>query len=84
MAQLGHVCIEAGNRWGELATGANIVVMAARDEKEFVDFQNRCDHNDIKFATFNETEYPFGTWAACSQPVASEQRKTFRRFLLWR
>ena len=83
LVQIGHVCLEAGNRFEQPAEPCNLVLLGVPSEADLLNEVERLHLSGIQCTLFYEPDQHLGYTAACTQPVQAVQRRFFRRLLLW-
>jgi hypothetical protein len=84
MVQVGHACLEAGNKFDLPESACNLVLLAAPSEFDLLNTVERAELADVLCFTFYETDNGLGYTAACTEPVTCLNRRLFRRIPLWR
>ena len=82
IVQAGHACLEAGRRF-QPEENCHLVVLRVPDEIELRLAVQQAEAVGIHFASFFEPDDDLGLTAACTAPLASQQRRFFRRYALW-
>jgi hypothetical protein len=80
--QVGHACLEAGAQFGRSAADAHLVLLGVPSEAALRDALARLDVEGISYALFFEPDEGLGFTAACTEPLAGEGRRFFRRYRL--
>jgi hypothetical protein len=90
IVQVGHVCQNAGARWGIPATRPlHLVVLAVRDEMALEKARYKLGQARIELLPFWECDSavaggpPMGLTALASPPIDGALREAFRRYPLW-
>lgn len=84
IVQVGHACLEAGRRFPQPQQPCNLVLLSVPSELQLHDAIIEAGWADIRCAVFHEPDDDMGDTAACTEPLAGEYRRVFRRFPLWR
>jgi len=79
---VGHACLEAGARFAQPSRAANLVLLAVSSEPKLCDALARLDTECIRYALFFEPDDGLGFTTACTEPLAGESRRVFRRYRL--
>ena len=82
--QVGHACIEAGNKFDQPSSPLFLVVLQVKNQNELMEAVERIERNGVKSTTFYEPDDDLGYTAACTEPVTGERRKLFRRYQTWK
>jgi len=89
VVQACHACVEAGVRF-QHPGNCRMALLCVRDEEALIRARERAENAGIKMQTFFEPDpvdgedHPMGFTAVCSEPVAGDQRKVFRKYALWK
>ena len=84
LVQIGHACLEAGNRFDQPEHPCSLVLLSVECEEQLMRAVEFVEQRGIEVYTFYEPDFPHGCTAACTEPVAGEERRCFRKFRLWR
>ena len=82
MVQVGHVCYEAGLKFGA-EPDTYLVLCQVDTEEALLEAELRLNHEGIETHKFHEPDDDMGYTALCSQPVSGNLRNKFRRYKLW-
>jgi hypothetical protein len=83
VVQVGHAAFEAGQRWPEDRATCHLILVGVASQADLLDLAVRCEARAIAFVMFNEPDDGMGFTALCSEPLADNRRKLFRRYPLW-
>jgi hypothetical protein len=83
IVQVGHACLEAGNRFEQPLNPCNLVVLSVPSERHLHEAVARIRFAGIECLVFYEPDEAMGYTAACTQPVRPNYRRVFKRFSLW-
>lgn len=81
--QVGHVCLEAGQRFSLPEEPCHLVLLAAASEAHLLQAVAKIEMNGIQVALFFEPDDGMGYTAACTEAVHTHQQWLFRSFHLW-
>ena len=84
VVQVGHVCLEAGKRFDWSSQPCHLVLLAVASEAQLLTAVAQLQLANIACELFYEPDDNLGYTAACTNPVAGEQRRFLRRYPLWR
>lgn len=83
MVQVGHACLEAGQRFAQPSGGNNLVVLQVPSQAELLHAIETLSYHGIQCVTFCEPDDGLQETAACTETVSGAKRLIFRRFALW-
>ncbi len=81
IVQVGHACLEAGNKFGK---SGYLIVLQVRSQDRLLEALEHVEQHDIKSVLFYEPDDEMGYTAFCTQTVVGEQRKYFKKYKLWK
>lgn len=82
--QVGHACLEAGNRFEQPPDGQGyLIVLAVSSEDALLSAVDRMDRLGIGSALFFEPDGGLGYTAACTEPVSSDKISVFKKYSAW-
>jgi hypothetical protein len=84
IVQVGHACLDAGNRFELTQNPCNLVLLAVHSEFDLLNTVERVEMAEVKCVTFYEPDDGLGYTAACTEPITGLNRRLFRRIPLWR
>jgi len=84
LVQVGHACLEAGQRFEQPAQPCHLVLCGVSSEEQLARVVEQLEQQEVRVFLFYEPDFPRGYTAACTEPVCGERRRIFRRFRLWR
>ena len=84
IVQVGHVCLEAGRRFGLPEAPCHLVLLSVPSEDHLLYAILHVEMAGIRYAVFREPDDEMGYTAACTEPLERSHRRVFRRFPLWR
>jgi hypothetical protein len=84
LVQVGHACLEAGNRFAHPEGPCHLVLFAVRSEARLLDAAAWLNAAGIKCVTFFEPDDGLGYTAISTEPVVGPTRRLLKRFNLWR
>lgn len=84
LVQVGHACLEAGNRFEQTVDPANLVLLGVPSQQKLYDAIARMEAAGIRCEVFYEPDDEMGHTAVCTEPVSGLQRRVFRRYRKWR
>jgi len=83
LVQVGHACLEAGNRFEQPEIASNMVLLRVGSEWELDRAVDEASRRGVLMTKFWEPDWNLGYTAACSEPVFGEQRNVFKKYELW-
>lgn len=84
IVQVGHACLEAGNRFKQPDEPSHLVLLRVPSEQKLYDAGAQIELAGIRYQTFYEPDNSLGHTALCTEPISGIYRRMFRRFPLWR
>jgi hypothetical protein len=84
LVQVGHACLEAGNRFAQPQGPCHLVLFGVASEARLLEAAAWLNAAGIRSITFFEPDDAPGYTAICTEPVAGPTRRLLKRFNLWR
>lgn len=82
--QVGHACLEAGGKFKQPEETIYLVVLQVDNKDKLLEAFYTLDYNNIKAVMFDEPDDNMGYTAFCTEPLAEDQRKYFKKYQLWK
>ncbi|MCL4265029.1 MAG: hypothetical protein KJ069_17565 [Anaerolineae bacterium] len=83
LVQVGHVCIEAGNRFVQPQTPCHLALIGIPSKDALLDAVAQVEVAGVQCAIFYEPDAGLGYTAVCTEPITGDKRRLFKRFSLW-
>lgn len=84
LVQVGHACLEAGNRFAQPEASCHLVLFGVPSEARLLDAAAWLNAAGIRSVAFFEPDDGLGYTAICTEPVLGSTRRLLKRFQLWR
>ena len=81
--QVGHACLEAGNRFGQPEAPCHLVLFGVSSAARLLDAAAWLNAAGIRSVAFFEPDDGLGYTAICTEPVVGSTRRLLKRFSLW-
>ena len=83
IVQVGHACLQAGDRFVQPKEPCHLVLLAVPSEAGLCAAVARAKAAGVRCEAFYEPDDEMGYTAACTEPLEAGDRRLFRRFSLW-
>lgn len=83
IVQVGHACLEAGHKFDQPKELCHLVLLAVPSETHLCFAVAWIEAAGVRCEVFHEPDDEMGYTAACTEPLAAQCRRPFRRFSLW-
>ena len=83
LVQVGHACLEAGNKFGQPKAPSHLVLFGVSSEARLREAAAWLEAADIRTVAFFEPDDAMGYTALCTEPVQGGSRRFLKRFKLW-
>lgn len=83
LVQVGHVCLESGNRFEQPTNPSHLVLLSVSSEQQLYDAVAKIELAGIRYEIFYEPDDDMRYTAACTEPISSKHRHIFRKFSIW-
>lgn len=85
IVQVGHACLEAGNKFKQPeGEPSYLVVLEVKDKDALLEAISRTNFYGVQITPFYEPDYDLGYTAACTEPVEGETKRVFKKYPLWK
>ena len=83
IVQVGHACLEAGNKFKQPQRPCHLVLLAVSSEQKLCDTAAHIALAGIQYKIFYEPDDNMGYTALCTEPILGDSKHVFRRYQLW-
>lgn len=83
MVQVGHACLEAGNKFVQPQDSCHLVLVGVTSQTKLLDAFVYVQDSGVQCVLFYEPDDDLAYTAFCTEPITQSNRRIFKRFSTW-